>query len=186
MFFDDRKKVIVRARLRAWPRGCFALQFDLTCLRQVSLAGKSKSRTQETKQDFLERTRREREARETQRRREKAALDVQVFCCRMCGSPYSRPRRSTFVAMVHSGHLIYILARIDRPLSEGGGRHMTTELWSEAAGMMSSSRFPRHGQSKHKSPVLACACSSSMWARSSQCLRFRCSHATSNAFSCLT
>ena len=55
------------------------LQFDLTCLRQVSLAGKSKSRTQETKQDFLERTRREREARETQRRREKAALDVQVF-----------------------------------------------------------------------------------------------------------
>jgi hypothetical protein len=45
---------------------------------QVSLSGKNKSRTQETKQDFLERTRREREAREVQRKREKAALDIQV------------------------------------------------------------------------------------------------------------
>jgi hypothetical protein len=44
----------------------------------VSLSGKNKSRTQETKQDFLERTRREREAREVLRKREKAALDIQV------------------------------------------------------------------------------------------------------------
>ena len=60
--------------------GVFKNESNLILLlcAQVSLAGKNKSRTQETKQDFVERTRREREARETQRRREKAALDVQV------------------------------------------------------------------------------------------------------------
>ena len=54
------------------------MECKLVVWSQVSLSGKNKSRTQETKQDFLERTRRDREARETQRRREKAALDVQV------------------------------------------------------------------------------------------------------------
>jgi len=62
-------------------------------LAQVSLSGKNKSRTQETKQDFLERTRREREAREVQRRREKAALDVQVGLALERFHPAHRLRR---------------------------------------------------------------------------------------------
>ena len=56
------------------------------------MAGKgTKGRTQETKQDFLERTRREREAREVQRKREKAALDVQAF---VRGRRVAQQRRS--------------------------------------------------------------------------------------------
>jgi hypothetical protein len=44
---------------------------------QVSLGGKG-SKTQESKQDFLNRTRKEREEREAHRRREKAAERIQV------------------------------------------------------------------------------------------------------------
>lgn len=78
----------------------------------MSLSGKSKSRTQETKQDFLERTRREREARETQRRREKAALDVQVLRCRLQAFALNH------VVFFHGnlyGCLIFIFVSIDRP-----------------------------------------------------------------------
>ena len=44
----------------------------------MSLGGKSKGKAQESKQDFLERTRKEREDREQARRRERAALRIQV------------------------------------------------------------------------------------------------------------
>jgi hypothetical protein len=46
---------------------------------QVSLGGKKGTKAQESKQDFLERTRKEREEREQARRRERAALSLQVY-----------------------------------------------------------------------------------------------------------
>jgi hypothetical protein len=45
----------------------------------VSLGGKKGTKAQESKQDFLERTRKEREEREQARRRERASLIIQVF-----------------------------------------------------------------------------------------------------------
>ena len=63
---------------------CGCCWMTLFAFVQVSLSGKNKSRTQETKQDFLERTRRDREAREVQRRKDKAALDIQVELCFRC------------------------------------------------------------------------------------------------------
>ncbi len=44
----------------------------------MSLGGKKGTKAQESKQDFLERTRKEREEREQARRRERAALSIQV------------------------------------------------------------------------------------------------------------
>ncbi len=58
---------------RVFVFGRFVISF-----RQVSLGGKSRTKTQESKQEFLERTRKEREDREQARRREKAASSIQV------------------------------------------------------------------------------------------------------------
>ena len=46
---------------------------------QVSLGGKGRGKAAESKLEFLDRTRKEREEREAQRRREKSSLKLQVW-----------------------------------------------------------------------------------------------------------
>ncbi len=54
-------------------------KFEDWDLTQVSLGGKGRGKAAESKHEFLERTRKEREERETQRRREKSSLKLQVW-----------------------------------------------------------------------------------------------------------
>eukprot|EP00960_Hanusia_phi_P025808 745895-Hanusia_phi.AAC.2 len=101
MFFDDRKKV--KEEERGGESGDESgekkagYERQITCeggekagtrkrMRvqdhdsdAVSLGGKSRNKTQETKSDFVERTRKEREARESARKRENASITLQSF-----------------------------------------------------------------------------------------------------------
>eukprot|EP00286_Rhodomonas_abbreviata_P029160 CAMPEP_0181295514 /NCGR_PEP_ID=MMETSP1101-20121128/4191_1 /TAXON_ID=46948 /ORGANISM="Rhodomonas abbreviata, Strain Caron Lab Isolate" /LENGTH=1052 /DNA_ID=CAMNT_0023400277 /DNA_START=89 /DNA_END=3247 /DNA_ORIENTATION=+ len=52
---------------------------SLDTRKKVSLGGKSRGKTQESKQEFVARTRKEREARELERKRERASLNIQAF-----------------------------------------------------------------------------------------------------------
>ena len=63
---------------------------------QVSLGGKSRNKTQETKNDFVERTRKEREARESARKRENAAIALQVILKLLLKNPVTNHPFSHF------------------------------------------------------------------------------------------
>ena len=56
--------------LRAWIG-------EVLCRRQVSLGGKGRSKGNESKQAFVDRTRQERDAREAERRRQSCATKIQ-------------------------------------------------------------------------------------------------------------